>query len=84
MMEYFYKARKRDFRKRGNYIVKDVISQASVMILLEKRLEIYTQNGFLAFPTDFIWFSSDKDPKEMEEFEIEENDVQGDDQEPVE
>jgi len=44
-MAFNYNGRGKQFRKKAQVIMIDVIKQASIMILLEKRLEIYTLNG---------------------------------------
>lgn len=54
MMIYSYNIRQKYLRKKAQNIVLDVLRQASVIILLEKRLEIYTQNGLQIKNIEFL------------------------------
>lgn len=47
LLNFAFSFKKNKIKQKRNYIITNVIKQAALMVLLEKRLEIYTLNGYM-------------------------------------
>lgn len=56
LLNYAFSFKRNNIKQKTSYIISNVIKQTALMILLEKRLEIYTLNGILLYKYFFYIF----------------------------